>query len=228
MRKSPAAWLVLALVSLVACASKSGSSGYSSGSGSGGGPAPGGSTSPDPTVTPGDYPPGPYGLDTTMTFPSVSFQGYVGGQAPWTTIALKDYYDPDGTKGIRGIYLTGSAPWCAACVSEAKSFPARFANEYKAKGARFVTAILQDDAHGPATRGTVDDWVKTFGTNYDIVLDPTFSILKKDSSGGGSAALPYNYVIDPRTMKVTQINAGPYFFGGGIPGLDELLAKNAE
>jgi hypothetical protein len=176
----------------------------------------------------GSYPPGPYGMQTGMTFPELSLQGYVGGTGPWTTIDLEDYFDPDGSRGIAGLYLTGSAPWCAACQAEGQGFPELYASKYKSEGARFLTALVEDVSHAPATQATVDAWILANHTNYDIAADPSFSVLPMNEQGGGSVALPYNYVIDPRTMRVVQINSGPFLTGGTVPGLDALLQRNAK
>ena len=185
----------------------------------------------DPTSHPpaeiDGYPVGPFGMKVGNTFPNLALDGYRDGKGEWTTLTLKDYYDPDASHGIRGLYLTISAPWCAGCVAEAKVLPGEYASKYRELGAKLLTALAQDASSKPATRNTVDTWVSTYKINFDIVADPTLSTAPKDASGGGSIALPYNYVIDPRTMKIVHINSGPFFTGGAIPGLDELLAKNA-
>jgi hypothetical protein len=213
--------LVLCVLAMACGSSKSGG-GYdlpSPGADSG---AAGSETPPGPT----DYPRGPYGMQQGLVFPNVALQGYHAGTGAWTTIRLQDYYDPDGAHGIYGLYLTIAAPWCEGCVSEGNSLPQRYAQEYRAKGARFLAAVVQDQAHAPATQKTVDDWIATFKTNYDIVVDATLQTAPKDAQGNGSMALPYNYVIDTRTMRIASIVSGPYFFSGGIPGLDPVLEKN--
>jgi hypothetical protein len=203
------------------------------GSSSSGGASSDPTSSPDPDpsasappAASGDYPKGPYGMGVGHVFPDVTLQGYVGAAGSWTTIHLKDYYDPTGSRGVRGLYMTVSAPWCPACVAEGRSLPDRYTSEYKAKGARFLTVVVQDESHAPATRSTVDSWIATFHTNYDIASDGAITTLPTDAQGNGSVALPYNYVIDPRTMKVAAVLSGPFFTGGGIQGLDDLLAKN--
>jgi len=180
---------------------------------------------PPPTEIDG-YPVGPYGMKVGMVFPNLTLHGYRDGKGAWTDLAVKDYYDKDGSKGVNGLYLTVSAPWCAGCVAEGKSLPGMYTSKYKALGARFLTALVQDASSKPATQSTVDTWVTTYKTSYDIAEDGAMETVPRDASGGGSIALPYNYVIDPRTMRITQINAGPYFTGGQIPGLDPLLKKN--
>jgi hypothetical protein len=214
--------LFVSVVLLAACGSSS-SSGYDPAPAP---PADSGAPSADPGPT--DYPRGPYGMEEGNVFPDVTLQGYHAAAGAWTTIKLKDYYDADGSRGIRGLYLTIAAPWCEACVAEGKTLPDRYANEYKAKGARFLAAVAQDDAHQPATQKTVDDWISVFKTNYDIAADGSLQTAPKNSQGGGSIALPYSYVIDPRTMRIAQINSGPFFTSGGIPGLDGVIQKNAK
>lgn len=180
----------------------------------------------DPPAVVDGYPAGPFGLKPGQVFPNLTLHGYRDGTGAWTAITLKDYFDPDGSRGINGIYLTVSAPWCAGCVAEARSFPALYRDKYRAKGARLITALVQDGASKPASQKTVDSWIATYGIDYDVVADPELTTVRMDASSSGSLALPYNYVIDPRTMRITQINAGPIFTGGTIVGLDELLAKN--
>jgi hypothetical protein len=160
-------------------------------------------------------------------FPNVTLQGYRGAAGAWTTLRLKDYYDPDGSRGVYGLYLTISAPWCEGCVAEGRSLPDRYANDYRTRGARFLAAVVQDQARNPATQKTVDDWIATFKTNYDIAADGQLLTAPKDAQGNGSIALPYSYVIDTRTMRIASINAGPFFTSGGIPGLDGVLERNA-
>lgn len=70
-------------------------------------------TGPPP---PPEYPAGPYGKTVGQTAPNLCFKGYRDGVAgkdkgEWTDICLGDYYDPDGTRGIRAIRLGGAALW---------------------------------------------------------------------------------------------------------------------
>jgi hypothetical protein len=188
--------------------------------------APAGDTSPAPVEEIDGYPKGPHGWAVGQVFPRLTFDAKLGGKGAFTRVSTKDYYDRDGARGIRALYLTVSAPWCPACVSEAKTFPEEFATTYAPRGARFLTLLAEDAGHKPASRATVDAWITEFRTNYDIGLDPGYAALPKDDTGRGSVAIPYNYVIDPRTMRVVHINAGPFFTSGPIRGLTELLEKN--
>lgn len=91
----------------------------------------------------------------------------------------------------------------------------------KARGARFITALIENASSGPSTQASADTWVTTYKCPNDVTIDPT----KKIFSGlSGSIGLPYNVIIDPRTMKVTNT------FNGAGPSVDSavnsLITKN--
>lgn len=167
------------------------------------------------------YPDGPYGLARGNVFPNLKFKGYRDGKGAWTDIAMLDYYDPDGSRGINAIYITVSAEWCPVCKEDAKVLPLWYESHYEPRGARFITSILQTADRKPATKEAVDLWVRAYEPNFDIVADeeeatfpPTFT------------ALPVNIEIDPRTMVVFRVFNNGAEFTRGVPGLDLLLDQN--
>ena len=172
---------------------------------------------PDEDVAPAlEYPAGPYGLKLHNVFPNLSFKGYSDGVAgDFTDHTMLDYYDPDGSRGITGIYFVVAAQWCGPCNLEADHLPLWYTTSYKDRGARFVSAVIEsatpkNDATGkqigwmPATQATVNAWVKKHKINFDIMLDDTESALPHT----GSVGLPYNYLINPRDMTVMRIIQG--------------------
>jgi hypothetical protein len=190
----------------------------------GGAPPPPADTAPPPADTApppptGEYPSGPYGLSVGYVIPNASLNGYHSGTGTWGPIKMSEYYDPTGSRGIRGLLVTVSAAWCGPCREEAQDlvdmFPA-----YKARGGRFLTAMIENSSRAPATQSTVDSWVSFAGTNFDIVADPSAQLLK---SGAG---LPFNFVVDPRTMKVTKSWSGSDPGATSIPSLDSVITKN--
>lgn len=186
-------------------------------------PPPSTDAAPPPPPPPATgYPSGPYGLNVGQTFPNLSFQGYRDGTGAWTTLTMGDYYDPTGSRHVNGLYLDVSASWCGACRAEAGDLPAMYAGTYKARGGRFLTAMIQDSSSSPATQSTVDEWKTTFSLNFDIVADGTESTLPKS----GGVGLPHNYVIDTRTMKVSKVIEGADPGATSIPALDAVLTKN--
>lgn len=57
--------------------------------------------------------------------------------------------------------------------------------------------------------------------NYDVVLDAKMSLFP---GTGGTIGLPYNLIIDPRTMKITKIIQGD---GSSVDNaVNALITKN--
>jgi len=151
--------------------------------------------------------------------PNLTLQGYREGAGSWTTIKLADYFDPTGARGIKGVLVTASAAWCGPCKEEAKQLVDLYPT-YKTRGAKFLTALIEDSYRNPARQSTVDSWVSFAGTNFDIVADPESRLLRSGSS------LPFNLVFDPRTMKVTKTWSGSDPYATNIPALDTVLVTN--
>ena len=121
-------------------------------------------TPPEEDVAPAlTYPDGPYGLKVGNIFPNLSFQGYKDAAGDFIDgMDMLAYYDPDGARGITGIYFVVGAQWCPPCNTEADHLPLWYTTSYKDRGARIVTAIIQQsskDTSGrylPAVQATVD------------------------------------------------------------------------
>lgn len=176
----------------------------------------------------GDYPAGPFGLNVGQVFPRMQLLGYHAGLAPWTTVDTKDYFDPHGLRGINGIYITVSAPWCSGCKLEGQQLPVLWNTQYKARGGRIVTVLLQGALYEPASQATADAWIAAYSTPYDLAVGDVATMLPSRATSSGGVGLPYNYAVDPRTMRIMAIDSGDYFHGDALPGLDAILAQNAK
>jgi hypothetical protein len=175
-----------------------------------------------PTPTPAlTYPEGPYGKTAGAVIPDMSWDGYRDGKGDVTKVDLLDYYDPDGSKGIKVILVEMSALWCGVCRSEAARLAPVYEADWKSKGARFVTLIVEGNSHSPATQPDVDTWIKTYKCPYDVVLDASMSLAPPT---GGTIGLPYNVIIDPRTMKIDKVVEGD---GAGVDAaLKAVISRN--
>jgi hypothetical protein len=140
------------------------------------------------------YPAGPYGAAVGKTFPLVTWQGEHDGAAPIVSISSADYYDPSGSKGIRGVFLTINALNCGGargpCDTAGKDTESAFAGppyDFKARGGRAVDILVQNWTNaGPQRATTIADlatWVGTNGITYDVVIDPALVV------DGGMAGL---------------------------------------
>ncbi|MGZ5969730.1 MAG: peroxiredoxin family protein [Polyangiales bacterium] len=165
------------------------------------------------------YPAGTTGLKQGQIFPDVSFEGYRDGTGDWTSLAMHDYFDPDGSKKVTGLYIVVSAQWCAVCQQEAGIKPKEYPDWLK-RGARFLMVLGQDNSGKPAQKLTVDQWQTRFHLNFDVGADPKLEFLPKDATG-----FPTCFVVDPRTMKIVRMLPG-VTSDGSIPGLDAIVRRN--
>src|SRR5262245_32486259 len=69
------------------------------------------------------YPDPPYGLEKGDVFPNLKLEGYRLGRAPWTTIELADYFDPDGSRGINALVIDVESVWCSVSKQVAGELP---------------------------------------------------------------------------------------------------------
>jgi hypothetical protein len=197
----------------------------------GGGPLPQDSGAPaedaaedtgPPDVVDG-YPGGPFGKAAGQNFPPFAFDGYDDGSLTWSKLDLRSYFDPDGSKGIRGVLVIVAAQWCGVCQEEAGWIPAEYTKTYKARGAKFVTVLIEDNVHRPATKLVADQWRDYFSIPFAVGIDPTMQTIPTDV---GAISLPYTYVIDPRTMKIEKIYSAAITTPPSIPALDTVLSRN--
>lgn len=179
-------------------------------------------TTPAETAVVGGYPVGPYDVFAGATFPPLSLAGYPDGSTTWGSISMREYFDPDGTKGIRGVFVIVAAQWCEVCKREARWQPNAYLTNYRARGARFVTPLVQDLNSMPATQATATAWRDFFSIPYAVAIDPMLLTLPK---GIGALKLPHAFVIDPRTMRVEHVYSAAQP-PPTLPALDAVLARN--
>lgn len=173
------------------------------------------------------YPDGPYGLNKDLIFPNLTLSGYRDGKdgtMEWSELSMLDYFDPTGERGINAILVVVSAEWCGPCKEEAKDLPGFYTNQYKPRGAKFLTAMIENSKGLPADKAVVDRWLKAYSINFDIVADPDGATMlpKSDPKWG----VPRNYIVNPRNMQVIRVNSGVNPDAVNIPGLKLLLDYN--
>lgn len=215
-------------------------------------PAPPATETPSAKVV--AYPSGPYGTGLGSTVQNMAFMGWltpldVGfDTTQLVRVNLSDYYNPDGTKPIKAIWLNSSAVWCSACQAEyggaigicensytscvsnspdcggktcvKKSMAAHY-DEYKDKGVVFIGTIFEDGKNppGPAQPKDLEFWGNKYEVNFPLVLDPDHKMAGYFTSD----AVPMSIVVDTKTMKITaQVLGGDP--GGVLKAIDAILA----
>ncbi len=169
------------------------------------------------------YPPGPYGGGLEATVPDLTFEGYHAGSDVWGTLSLRDYYDPDGAKGIRALVVVIVAEWCNVCAAAATDVLPPAWNQFTPRGTRFLQLMTQGANFEPSRRDQADRWRVKYIVPFDNGIDPTYQtnqLMPLDENG-----VPNYLIIDPRTMKIAASFMGRRA-DGNLPGLEALLTRN--
>lgn len=220
MRTSAAVMLgAIALVSLSAIGcSSSGTTGT-------GTPAPSGTQNPGlmaPGQTPTGHDTNPYGvaypnanLGTSQRRGAIpgnqirnyKFLGYPKGDMtqPLQTVALADFYDPQGKLGFKLIHLGVAAVWCTPCNEETNATVPLIAGLLK-QGVVFAQAL--DDGPTMGTGATLSDlkgWIDNHHSDFTEMLDPNNNNLGVFFD---AAAIPWNAIIDARSMEILTDGTG--------------------
>ena len=191
------------------------------------------SSSPGPVVEPAPtaqsvtactYPDGPYGIHVGDTVPPTFTWSALGPGGTPQQYASTDFYDCDGTKGINAIVFDSSATWCVACQEEAMQLEGIIANNWGPNGVAVITLMVEDgNSVPPKDISVAQAWMDDYHLkNVPVAIDPTFDFAIYVN---GSLGLPYNVLVDPRTMKVVKSPYEPGT-GGHDPDIDALVSAN--
>jgi hypothetical protein len=138
--------------------------------------------------------------------PSLRWQGYVDNAGQATDVSIRDYYDCDGTKGVRALLLDESATWCIDCRTEATNIAPLVPGKWKNEGIAVVTIMAQDQQQNPATLDTALSWRNEFVlTTGAVCADPQWTMKLWGGASAEGNGFPTNAVIDPRTMKIVAL-----------------------
>ena len=164
-----------------------------------------------PSVVDGgaDYPAGPYGVTSGTVIANISWEGWREPMAvaydstAFETVALSDYFDPDGTRGYRAIFVNASARWCSICKMEQQHIRQKHAI-WEPRGVVFIETLFEDIGTGPASPKDLVAWGSTYQIDWILVLDPT----NKLGRFFDRSASPMNMIINARTMEIRDIVTG--------------------
>jgi hypothetical protein len=166
-------------------------------------------TNPDGVAYPSDNLGGAERAGTRpgQRIPNFTFQAYVDGDraAGLKTISLADYLDPT-QKNFKIIDLQVAATWCSVCSSVASAtvpVKERLARE----GVVFLEVIVagNNSNAGPSLE-EVDAWIGRHGSNLTTAIDVRARRL--GAIGIDRAAVPYDLLIDTRTMEILDSSVG--------------------
>lgn len=158
-----------------------------------------------------DYPEGPYGDDLGATLPNYRVMGWRNPASveydieKLEPIQMSDYFDPDGSKGIKLIMINSSAQWCPPCKAEYRYFNTNGSYaKYRELGVEFVGSLMENNAYDPPRLIDGQAWAKSYKVPFPFLIDTGFKL-------GGlftMDAIPNNTVIDAKTMKIIRLFPG--------------------
>lgn len=144
------------------------------------------------------YPKSGCGTNKGQLIDDYSWTGRLAGiSSPVTTLDLHDYYNPDGSKPGKFMFITVSAFWCQACKDEAKQLNGVLTT-YGPKGVVIVTDIAQKLDKRPADATDVDTWIQTYALNTSVVTDPDFVL----QTFFDPSTMPLDLIVDLKTMQI--------------------------
>lgn len=166
---------------------------------------------------------GPFGTNVgDVVDPGLTWQGYVDDSGQTTTVHLRDYYDCDGSRGVRALVIDESALWCPDCQSQAQTMRGLVGGKWKSEGAVLLVLMAQDAQENPATTDTALTWRNEFAlTTGAVVADPAWTTKLWNGATGAGNGFPTDIVIDPRTLRIVAFQ--PANLEGTV---DNLAAAN--
>lgn len=152
---------------------------------------------------PGVYPCGPYGYLPGAVIRNLELPGLrdsnVNGSLEdehLSSIKLSDYF---ADKSVKAIVITSSAEWCEPCKMEQAGLKEIY-GQYRGTSQQVAIfeALIQDNQGAPATDEVARRWAKTYGLDFDLVIDPT-GLLKPYYD---IDAFPMNMIVRTSDMKI--------------------------
>ena len=193
----------------------------------------GGSASELPTYEAYDYPAGPYGTQVGSVLAPVQLLGWNHpADASYEVTALEpvsvaSFYNPDGTKPTKLIWINSSAVWCGPCNAEYAELRDKdtYVNDIKPKGVEVIGTLMEDGKNppGPATPNNLSNWGLKYKVAFPMGVDPGFKI----GAYFTADAVPGGLLVDTKTMTIVgKLSGGAvYGTGGVIEKIDNALAS---
>jgi thiol-disulfide isomerase/thioredoxin len=224
---------VLALTSLTACGSEAGDPpaqqdfdhGTVVNTGTGGG-----GNVTEPPYLQYAYPIAPFGSQIDSVIAPLTLLGWKAPiDAQFDTAALEavtiaDFYNPDGKKPWKLIWVNSSAVWCGPCNKEYAEMrdSDTFKQVLEPKGVAVIGTLMENISAGPAAPSDLKNWADKYQVKFPMALDPAF----KMGQYFEQATVPGAILVDAKTMKiVAKLSGGAVAGPGGV--LEEIDAALA-
>lgn len=168
------------------------------------------------------YPSGPYGVDVNSVLPpTLTWSGFAAGSQTAGDVSVAGYHDCDGVCDTNAILFASVYLDSGPSEQEAQAILAELTG-WTAQGIRVVFLVVFGGGFQAPTIADAEQWRRAFSIHGAAVLsDPNHSMYE-----GSSIEVPLTTIVDPRTMRVVERQAG---WGGSneiFDVLESLAAQN--
>jgi len=172
------------------------------------------------------YPEAPYGTQVDSIIEPVALLGWLApaekgyDAAAFEPVNIAEFYNPDGKKPWKLLWINSSAVWCGPCNAEYAQMRDEdtYEQEIKPKGVQVFGTLMENGANppGPATPANLASWGTKYQVKFPMGLDPAFKIGLYFEQG----TVPGGLLVDTKTMKIVAKLAG-----GAVTGPSGVLAE---
>jgi hypothetical protein len=169
---------------------------------------PGRSVNPDGLAYPTDDLGGKPRNDPTPgnRIPNFAFRGYPNGDRSQglQVVSLADYYDPSSSRN-KVLHVMAAVAWCPHCQAQTAAM-AQAQPSVHLRGVEIVQTLMDGPKRGGSlSLGDLDEWSTGHAPNLTVVFD---SEGRRLSTVANLNAVPWNALIDTRTMELLEVMVG--------------------
>lgn len=148
---------------------------------------------------------GPFGTHEQETLdPTLTWDGFEPGAIEPTTVGLEDYALCGDGEDVTAIVVYIDALWCPTCRKVAEGLADKYESDWKDRGIRVVTLVVEDEDGSPADVESAWRWRDQYGLeDTSVAYDPAYSLANESSR-----AFPQALVLDPRSMRIVARHIG--------------------
>jgi hypothetical protein len=172
------------------------------------------------------YPAPPYGTQVGSVIQPLTLLGWKDSPgAEWKAdkveeVNIAEYYNPDGSKPWKLLWINASAVWCGPCNAEYAQMRDEdtYEVDIKPKGVQVLGTLMENGASppGPATPTNLAAWGTKYKVKFPMGVDPAFKMGVYFEQG----TIPGGVLVDAKTMTIVA-----KLSGGAVTGPNGVLAE---
>lgn len=159
------------------------------------------------------YPDGPYGSGIGATIENLTLLGWSKpAEAKYDPNKLEkldfaDYYNPNGDKPYKLVWLSSHAVWCGVCNAMFTQMRDEgTAGKLHMKGVEIFATLFEDGKNppNPATPENLSAWGMKYQATYPLAVDPGLVL----GAYYEVDAIPANVIVETKSMKIVASVVG--------------------